>query len=59
MFKLLTSTVIPRIVLFRKEVVVLWRVTGTHLGPLLLEVALTSRRSVWVELSVMMLPRGG
>jgi steroid delta-isomerase-like uncharacterized protein len=31
-------------------VVVLWRVTGTHQGPLLMELALTSRRSVWVEL---------
>jgi steroid delta-isomerase-like uncharacterized protein len=32
------------------EVVVLWRVTGTHVAPLLMELAVTARRSVWVEL---------
>ena len=33
-----------------EQVVVLWRVTGTHLGPLLVELALTNRRSARVEL---------
>jgi steroid delta-isomerase-like uncharacterized protein len=32
------------------EVVVLWRVTGTHLAPLLMELAITDLRTAWVEL---------
>lgn len=32
------------------QVVVLWRVTGTHLGPLLMELAVSVKRAVWVEL---------
>ena len=33
-----------------EQVVVLWRVTGTHLAPLVVELALTARRSTLVEL---------
>jgi len=32
------------------EIVVLWQVTGTHLAPLRLELALTKERSTWLEL---------
>jgi len=31
------------------EVVVLWRVTGTHAAPLLMEMAVSDRRTVWVQ----------
>ena len=39
MFKLLTSTLIPRIVLFRKEVVVLWKAFFAPETPIYLKVA--------------------
>jgi uncharacterized membrane protein YkvA (DUF1232 family) len=39
MFKLLTSTLIPRIVLFRKEVVVLWKAFLAPETPLYLKFA--------------------